>query len=81
LVVVSQQAEIAVHDQINALAGIGTVADNVTKAKDLGDSLRLDVGKHRLERFEIAVDVADECALHAGLACGKIGQIKINPSI
>ena len=66
LVVIAQQADLALHDHVDALAGIGAVADQVAEAVDLGDSLAADVGKHGLEGLEVAVDIADEGSFHAG---------------
>ena len=39
---------------------------NPRECIDLGDALRLDVGQHRLEGFQVAVDVADDGALQRG---------------
>ena len=47
------------HHQVDALARIGPVADDVAQAIDLGDALLPDIRQHGLERFEVAVDVAD----------------------
>ena len=62
LVVVAQQAELAVLDnEVQALAGVRPVADDVAEADDLVDALIANVGEHRLERLEIPVNVADNC--------------------
>ena len=65
LVVIAQEAHLALHGQIDALARIGTVADNIAQAEDLGDPLGTNVGQHSLKCFEVAVNVADEGSLHA----------------
>jgi hypothetical protein len=62
--VIAEQANIALHDQVDTLARIRPVTDNIAEAIDLSYSLRLDVSEDRLEAFEITVDVADERALH-----------------
>ena len=67
LIVIAQQADVAAHHQIDALARIRAVADDVAQAIHLGDALLLDIRQNRLEGFEVAVDIADQCALHAGL--------------
>ena len=65
LVVVAEQDELAVHDQVDALARVRAVADDVAQAVDLLDRLlRLDVVQDGLEGFQVAVDVADD-GLHA----------------
>ncbi len=67
LVVVAQDADVAAHDQVDALAGVGAIADDIAQAIDLGDPLLIDVGQNRLESLEVAVDIADDGSLHAGL--------------
>jgi hypothetical protein len=65
LVVIAQDHPFAArHDQIKALARIRSVANDVTQAIDLRDILGFNVGQHRLERLEVAVDVADQSSLH-----------------
>src|SRR5205823_3854396 len=60
LIVVAQEDHLALHDQVDALARVGAVADDVAEAVDLGDVVLRDVGQDGLECFEVAVDVADE---------------------
>ena len=57
---VPQQAHIQAHHQINALARIGTITHDVSQAKDLIDILRLNVGEHGRECFEVSVNVAND---------------------
>ena len=64
LVVVAQHANVALHHQVDAFAGIGPIADDVAQAVDFGDPLLPDIGQHRLESFEVAVNVADQGTLH-----------------
>jgi len=45
--------------QIDALARIWPVADNIAQAKDIVDALLSDVGQDRLESLQVAVDVTD----------------------
>ena len=56
---------------IDALARIGTVADDVAQAVDLLDAAGLRIGQHGLERFEVAVDVADNGPFHGRSQCDK----------
>jgi hypothetical protein len=65
LVVVAQQANLALHHHVDAFARIGTVADEVAEAINLGDPLTSNIGKHGLESLEVAMDVADEGSFHA----------------
>jgi hypothetical protein len=67
---VAQQTDLALHDQIDALARIGTVADQVAEAVDLGDSLAADIGKHGLKGLDVAVEIADEGSFHACMTFG-----------
>ena len=64
LVVIAQDADVQRHHQVDALARIGAIADDVPQAVDLLDPLTTDVGQHRLEGFEVAMDVADQGTLH-----------------
>ena len=56
----SRQTRVVLDHQVEALARIGPVADNVAQAEDFLDALRANVGEHRLERFQVAVNVADD---------------------
>ena len=56
---VAQQADLALHHHVDALAGIGAVAHEVAKAVNLGDSLAADIGKDGLKGLEVAVEIAD----------------------
>ena len=65
LVVVAQQGHLAgLHHPIDALARIGTVADDVAQAKNLGDPLRLDVVEHHFQGFEVPMNITDQSAAH-----------------
>ncbi len=64
---VAQQADLALHDQVDALARIRPIADDVAKTIDLVDPLPADIRQDGLERFEVAMDIADECSLHIEL--------------
>ena len=58
---ISQQAHGAVgHDQVDTFARVRTVADDITQAINFFDPELLDLAEDGLQRFEIAVDVADE---------------------
>ena len=66
LVVVAQENQPAVHDEVDALARIGSVPDHVAEAIDsLIHVLLADVVQHRAKGFQITVDIADD-RLHAG---------------
>ena len=46
-------------NEIEALAGIWAIADDIAKAINLVDSDRAYIIQHRLECFEVSMDVAD----------------------
>ncbi len=74
LVVVAQQGHLAVfHHQVDALARVRAVADDVAQAIDLGDPLGLDVGQDDFEGFEVPVNIADQGAAHRGEPPSKQG--------
>jgi len=58
--VIAEQDDLAFHDEVDALARIGTVADDVAKTVNLGHILCGNVRQDCRERLEIAVDVADD---------------------
>ena len=60
LVVVAQQHHLALHDEVDALAGVGAVADHVPEAIGFRDGVFLDVLEDRLEGLKVTVDVADD---------------------
>ena len=70
LIVVAQQANSTPPHAIDALTGIGAVANDVAQAIDLFDRLGIDVFEHGLEGFEVAVDIADEGSTHRGHSTG-----------
>ena len=75
LVMVAQERDLAVlHHPVDALAGIGTVADDVAQAKDLGHPLGLDVVEDDLQGFEVPVNIADQGAAHRGEPPSKQGR-------
>ncbi len=63
LIVISQQAYRALHHQIDALARVRTIADNIAQAIHFRDALLTNISAP-LEGFEVAMDVADQCTLH-----------------
>ena len=69
LIVVPENTALRLHHTIDAFAGIGTVTDDVSQTISLFNPLRLDVSQHRSQRFEVAVNVADQGS-----------QIRISPS-
>ena len=59
---VAHQDRLAVlHHQVEALPRIGPIADHVAQAEDLLDAALADVRQHDRERFEVPVNVADDC--------------------
>lgn len=65
LVVVAQDGVFAPpHHQIQTLARIGSVPNDIAQAYDFLDTDRVDVLQNRLQRFEVPVDVADQRSLH-----------------
>ncbi|MEX0713389.1 MAG: hypothetical protein WD278_13620 [Pirellulales bacterium] len=65
LILVASDAVVHRHHQIDALAWVRAVSDNVAQAADLVDSLPANIRQHRLERGKVAVDIADDGSLHA----------------
>ena len=61
---ISQDAYLGLHDQIDALARIGAIADNVTQTEDLCDLLGLNISQDSLEPFEVTMNVTDYGSLH-----------------
>ena len=64
LIMVAENAKLAPHNQIDALARIRTVADDVAEAEDFVDPLTADIAEHGLKAFEVAMNVADQGTLH-----------------
>src|SRR5690606_37985034 len=60
-------------DKLAAGVGVRAVADDVAQAPDLVDVLTFDLGDHRLEGLEVAVDVGDDRDAHQG-AAGGVGR-------
>jgi hypothetical protein len=57
---ISEQAEVELASLIDALARIRAIANDVAEAIDLFNTLIVNVGEHRLERFQVSVNVADD---------------------
>ena len=64
LIMVTQDAVIDLHDDIQTFAGVGPVADDIAQTHDFLDTLFLDVGHDRLQSSKVPVDVADNRAFH-----------------
>jgi hypothetical protein len=63
--VVSQNGQLALlHHQIKAFTRIGAVTDDIAQANDLIDFLGRNIDQDRIQRFEVAVNIADECLSH-----------------
>jgi hypothetical protein len=66
LVVVAEDHDLAfLPHELDALAGIRPVADDVAQTIDGIDLLPFDILEHGLERLEVAVDIADDGPLHS----------------
>ena len=74
----SRQTRRVLDHQVEALARIGAVADNVAQAEDLVDALAADVGKHRLESLQVAVDVADDGPFQDAAGLGESWKTRTN---
>jgi len=63
--VIAKQANLRFFDdQIEAFTRIGAIANDVAEAEDFVDFLIGDMRKHRLECFQVAMNVADYRAFH-----------------
>ena len=61
LIVISEQADLGFfHHQIDALQRIGTVTDRIAETKNLVRPLQLNVFQHRVQGFEVTVNVTDD---------------------
>jgi len=59
VVMVSQERNLKVEAKVNALARIGTVADNVPQTEEATDSLSPNVTQDSQEGLQVAVNVTD----------------------
>src|SRR5262249_18458810 len=57
------------HHQVDTFARVGSVADDVAEAIDLGDVVFVNVPQDGLEGFQVTVYIADD-GLHAWLSRG-----------
>ena len=65
LIVVAQNRDLTrIHDPVQALARIGTVADDVAQAVDLRHALLANVLQDHLQGFDVRVNITDEGPLH-----------------
>lgn len=65
LIVVAQDRPFAApHDQVKALARIGSITDDVAQTIDIVDTDGINVGYDSLQGFQVTVDIADQCSLH-----------------
>ncbi len=65
LVVVSQQANPALHNLIDHLPRIGAVSNQIAKTKYFRNALIANVGQNRFQALDVAVDIAYEGSFHA----------------
>lgn len=72
LVVVTQQADARfLDDEVEALTRVGAVADDISQTEDFGCALVADIGQHCLERFQVAVNITDDCPFQFTAHFGK----------
>jgi hypothetical protein len=64
IVVIAQHTKIDFCNNIQAFAGIRAVPNNVTQANDSIATLKLNVSQDRLQRFEVSMDIANDCSAH-----------------
>ncbi len=63
LIVVAKNCDFtATHHQIDAFPRIRSVTDNIPQTVDLLNPLLVDIGQHRFQGFQIAMDIADDCS-------------------
>ena len=55
---------------LHAFVRVGVVADDVTEANEVGASLFAGVGQHRVERFEIGMNVTENREAHVKVRDG-----------
>ena len=63
-IVIAEDHGVELHGAVDAFAGVRPVANDVSQAVDLFDAARLRIGQHRLEGFEVAMNVADDGTFH-----------------
>src|SRR5690606_27212287 len=67
------------NHQVQALARIGSIPDNISEAVDFGHALATNMLKHRLQCFKIAVNVADDRPLRHALCLAPVGSDFLRP--
>ena len=65
VVVPLHDGDVHLANDLEALLGVGVVADHIAQAGVMGALLLLDVLQHDLERLQIGVDVGYNCKLHS----------------
>ena len=66
LFVVSQNGQLEPARNVEALDGVRTVTNDVSKTYNLLNALALDIFKNGRQGFEVAVDVGENCFHFAG---------------
>ena len=61
---IAQDANRQFPDQVQTFARIGAVTDHIAQAIHVGDALLSDIVQHDAQRFQIAVDVANQRTFH-----------------
>ena len=65
VVVALDDGDVHLADDVEALLGIGVIADHIAQAGVMGALLLFDVLQNDLERLKIGVNVGYDCKLHA----------------
>jgi hypothetical protein len=65
--VIAKDHDFATHDEIDALAWIGSISDDIAQAIDFGNLVLPDILKDGLESLQIAMDIANQRFHNAGL--------------
>ncbi len=60
VVVAHERGSTALSDEFDAFDGVGAIPDDIAEADDVIDAVMIDFREHCGERFEVAVDVADD---------------------
>ena len=61
---ITKDAGVELHREIDTFQWVGAVTDDVPQADDLGNALVGDIGKHRLEGFQVAVNITQDRPFH-----------------
>ena len=75
-VVIAEHTELELHHDIQALAGLGTITDDIAQANDSVDVLGFNVLKDRLQCSQIAVNIAkDRSSSHLSAVLDSVTEL------